>query len=72
MVGAPSAAETAETVQITPAARAAGETLDTVTTSGLEGAMVDLRVAKYAFIANLKVLETAAEVDEVAAHLLEK
>jgi hypothetical protein len=69
LAGAPSAAETAETVQISPEARAAGETLDTVMASGLEGAMVDLRVAKYAFIANLKVLETGAQVDEVATDL---
>lgn len=67
--GAPSAAETAETIQISPEARHAGETLDSVLTSGLEGAMVDMRVAKYAFIANLKVLQTAAEIEETAAQL---
>lgn len=70
LAGAPSAAETAETVQISPEARLAGETLDTVLTSGLEGAMVDMRVAKYAFIANLRVLQTAAELEEAAADLL--
>jgi hypothetical protein len=70
LAGAPSAAETAETVRISPEARHAGETLDSVLTSGLEGAMVDTRIAKYAFIANLKVLETGAEVEETAAHLL--
>lgn len=70
LAGAPSAAETAETVQISPEARNAGETLDTVLTSGLEGAMVDTRVAKYAYIANLKVLETGAEMEETAAKLL--
>ena len=69
LAGAPSAAETAETVQISPEAREAGETLDSVLTSGLEGAMVDLRVAKYAFIANLRVLQTGAEVEEEAAKL---
>lgn len=41
-------------------------------TSGLEGAMVDMRVAKYAFIANLKVLQTGAEVEKAAAELLDK
>jgi hypothetical protein len=71
LAGAPSAAETAETVQISPEARQAGETLDTVLTSGLEGAMVDTRVAKYAYIANLKVLQTGAEVEETAAKLLD-
>lgn len=69
--GAPSAAETAESVQISPEAREAGETMDSVLTSGLEGAMVDMRVAKYAFIASLKVLQTAAEVEETAAKMLE-
>jgi hypothetical protein len=71
LAGAPSAAETAETVQISPEARKAGETLDSVLTSGLEGAMVDMRVAKYAFIANLKVLETGAEVEKTAAKMLD-
>lgn len=71
LASAPSAAETAETVQISPEARKAGETLDTVLTSGLEGAMVDTRVAKYAYIANLKVLQTGAEVEETAAKLLD-
>lgn len=70
LAGAPSAAETAETVRISPEARQAGETLDTVMTSGLEGAMVDLRVAKYAYIANLRVLQTAADVEKAAADLL--
>lgn len=70
LAGAPSAAETAETVQISPEARRAGETLDSVLTSGLEGAMVDTRVAKYAFIANLKVLQTGAEMEETAASLI--
>lgn len=72
LAGAPSAAETAETVQISPEARRAGETLDSVLTSGLEGAMVDTRVAKYAFIANLKVLETGAEMEDEAAKLLDR
>jgi hypothetical protein len=70
MAGAPSAAETAETVQISPEARKAGETLDTVLTSGLESAMVDTRVAKYAYVANLKVLQTGAEIEETAAKIL--
>jgi hypothetical protein len=70
LAGAPSAAETAETVQISPEARRAGETLDTVMTAGLESAMVDTRVAKYAFIANLKVLQTGAEVEEAAADMI--
>lgn len=71
LAGATSAAETAETVQISPEARRAGETLDSVLTSGLEGAMVDTRVAKYAFIANLKVLQTGDEMEKAAAELLD-
>jgi hypothetical protein len=70
LAGASSAAETAETVQISAEARRAGETADSVQTSGLESAMVDMRVAKYAFIANLKVLQTGAEVDEQASKLI--
>jgi hypothetical protein len=70
LAGAPSAAETAETVQISAEARQAGETLDSTLSSGLEGAMVDTRVAKYAFIANLKVLQTGAEIEKAAADML--
>jgi hypothetical protein len=70
MSGAPSAAETAETVRISPEAREAGTAVDRDFTSGIEGAMVDMRVAKYAFIANLKVLQTGAELDETAAKML--
>jgi hypothetical protein len=70
LAGAPSAAETAETVQISAEAKRAGETLDSVLTSGLEGALVDTRVAKYAFIANLKVLQTGAEMEKEASKLI--
>jgi hypothetical protein len=70
LASAPSAAETAETVQISPEARDIPPVLDSVTTSGLEGALVDTRVAKYAFIASLKVLETGAEIEKAAADLL--
>jgi hypothetical protein len=58
----------AATVRISAEARssAAGTSL----TSGIEGAMADMRIAKYGFIANLKVLQTAAEVDETAANLI--
>lgn len=70
MSGAPSASETAETVRISPEAREAGTAVDRDFTSGIEHAMVDMRVAKYAFIANLKVLQTGAELEETAANLL--
>lgn len=70
LAGAPSAAKTAETVQISAEARKAGETLDSTLGSGLESALVDTRVAKYAFIANLKVLQTGAEIEKAAADIL--
>jgi hypothetical protein len=71
LAGAPSAAETAETVQISPEAREANANMDDALTSGLESAMVDMRVAKYAFIASLKVLQTGAEVEEAATEILD-
>jgi hypothetical protein len=70
LASAPSAAETAETVQISAEARAVGSTRDGVTSGSLEGALVDTRVAKYAYIANLRVLQTGAEIEEAAAKLL--
>ena len=70
LAGAPSAAETAETVQISPEARQASENPDTVLTADMESAMVDMRVAKYAFIANLRVLQTAADLEKAAADIL--
>lgn len=59
--------------QISAAARDANQSQEhkeRALTSGLEGAMVDTRIAKYAYIANLKVLQTAAEVEKAAADLL--
>jgi hypothetical protein len=70
LAGAPSAAETAETVQISAEARKAGETLDSTLSSGLESALVDTRVAKYAFIANLKVLQTSDEMEKAALDVI--
>jgi hypothetical protein len=71
LAGAPSAAETAETVQISPEAREANAERDDALGSGMEGAMVDMRVAKYAFIANLKVLQTGAEMQQAQADILD-
>lgn len=70
LAGAPSAAETAETVHISPEAREASEHREDALGSGIEGAMVDLRVAKYAFVASLKVLQTGAELEQTAANLV--
>ncbi len=69
----PSMAEDSATVQISAAARDASSKPangDAALTSGLEGAMVDTRIAKYAYIANLKVLQTGAEVEKAAADML--
>lgn len=68
--GSPSVAETAETVRISPEARQAGSATDSALTSDIEAAMTDMRIAKYAFIASLKVLQTSAEVEKTAANLL--
>lgn len=72
LAGAPSAAETAETVRISAEARKAGETSDGALSSGLEGAIVDTRVAKYAFIANLEVMQTGAELERAASEIIER
>jgi hypothetical protein len=71
LAGAPSAAETAETVQISPEAREASANMEQGLGTGLESAMVDTRVAKYAFMASLKLLQTGAEVERVAAQIVE-
>jgi hypothetical protein len=42
----------------------------TSTTSGIEGALVDLRVSKYLAIANMKVLQTGDEVTKELTNLL--
>lgn len=70
LAGAQSASETAETVHISPEARRASEDLGSSLGGSLAGAMVDLRVAKYAFMANLQALKTGAEVEAQAAELL--
>ncbi|HEY3497803.1 MAG TPA: hypothetical protein VGK73_24060 [Polyangiaceae bacterium] len=48
-------------VQVSENARQAAATPDS-RGRGIEGAMVDLRVAKYLAVANMKVLETGAEL----------
>ena len=66
LAGAYSAAESAATVQISPEARGAATVDDPESHQSLEGALVDTRIAKYQFIANLRVLQTG---DEMAAEL---
>jgi hypothetical protein len=64
LAGAFSAAESAATVNISAEARDAGPTQDSETHGSLEGAIVDTRIAKYAFIANLRTLQTGNEMAE--------
>lgn len=69
LAGAPSAAETAVTVKISAAARGPAKTGDNGSNATLEGALVDLRISKYQFIANLRALQTGEEVDKVVERL---
>jgi hypothetical protein len=56
---------TPDRVDVSAAAKTAAAT-GTSSTSGIEGAMVDLRVSKYLAVANLKVLQTG---DDMAKEL---
>ena len=62
LAGAFSAAQSAATVTISAEARQAQPATDNETNANLEGAIVDTRIAKYAFIANLKTLQTGEEM----------
>lgn len=62
--GADSAAATAATVHLSPEARDPAATRDSESNGSLEGALVDTRVAKYQFIANLRVLQTGDEMSK--------
>ncbi len=73
----PAETEGSANVQISSAARDANQTQgrqrenpESALTSGLESAIVDTRMVKYAFMANLKVLQTGAELEKAAADLL--
>jgi len=55
------APSTPDRVDISAGAKSAASGGDSLT-SGLEGALVDLRVSKYLAVANLKVLETGDEM----------
>ncbi|HTA91672.1 MAG TPA: hypothetical protein VK745_18945 [Polyangiaceae bacterium] len=57
---APSFSSPAATVQISPQARAAAPSSDT--TGDLAGALVNMNVAKYAFVANLKVVQAGDDM----------
>ena len=63
-------AEGFEPLDLSTAARKAGEDLDFTQSADLPGAMVDLRVTKYLAIANMQVLKTEDELSKVAAELV--
>jgi len=69
LAGAYSAAQSAATVSISAEARSSAPMPDTESKATLEGAIVDTRVAKYQFIANLRVLQTGDEMEREAAKL---
>jgi hypothetical protein len=69
LAGAYSAAESAATVQISAEARGPALVQDNESNATLEGALVDTRIAKYQFIANLRVLQTGDEMAREAAKL---
>lgn len=66
LAGAYSAAESAATIQISAEARGPAPVQDNESNATLAGALVDTRIAKYQFIANLRVLQTG---DEMAGEL---
>lgn len=66
LAGAFSAAKNAVSVDISAEARASTPTQDKESNGTLEGAIVDTRIAKYQFIANLRVVQTG---DEMAREL---
>jgi hypothetical protein len=59
---APSFSSPAATVQISAQARASAAAQSGDTTGDLAGALVNMNVAKYAFVANLKVVQTGDEM----------
>ena len=69
LAGAYSAAESAATVSISPEARGDAPVQDSESNATLEGAIVDTRIAKYQFIANLRVLQTGDEMESELSKL---
>lgn len=66
---ASTAPDTPDRVNVSEGARrAAGG--DEALTSGIEGALVDLRVSKYLAVANMKVLETGEDLAKDVTNIL--
>lgn len=72
LAGAFSAAESAATIDISAEARGPAPAEDNESKATLEGAIVDTRVAKYQFIASLRVLRTGDEMAREAANIARK
>lgn len=70
--GAASAAESAATVSLSAEARTPRPTQTTEASPSLEGALVDMRIAKYQFVANLRVLQTGDEMSQELGRIVAK
>lgn len=70
LAGNYSAADSAVTVNISAEARGPEPTADNQSKATLEGALVDTRIAKYQFIANLKTLQTGDEMAKELTRIL--
>lgn len=69
LAGAYSAAESAATVDISAEARRPAPPQDNEANASLEGAIVDTRIAKYQYIANLRVMQTGDEIEREAVKI---
>jgi hypothetical protein len=72
LAGALSAAESADTVKISPEAHAPTKAQDNDSNARLEGAIVDMRIAKYQFIANLRAIQTGDDIAKTLQKLASK
>jgi len=72
LAGAASAADGATSVDISAEARGPTPAHKSPADANLESAIVDTRIAKYQFIANLRVLETGDEMSREVAKLVSK
>jgi hypothetical protein len=63
------AASSPDRVSFSEAAKQAATSGDSLT-SGIEGAMVDMRVSKYLAVANMRVLQTGDEVTDELTKLV--
>jgi len=66
------AAESADPVDISRQARGAAQGKEKEASPTLESAIVDTRIAKYQFMANLRVLQTGDEMSREVAKLVSK